>query len=313
MAAPSLATLNARTPTKARAAWLDERRTYLGATDVGAILGVNPYVTAHDVWLAKKGLAEDKSSVAMRAGVHMESFIAAEFQAEHKVKARKSALYRDKQFPFLACNPDREIVYKGVPALLECKNVGHWASRNFGQDGSDQVPEHYLTQVLWQLIVTKKELVVLAALIDDRELRTYFYTLNPEHSTWAHVFDRDTAKATYSIAVNWWRRHIEGDIEPEMSGSDSDTAWLKSERATYENGQLTNTDLATDRECVRLGPALVRLARAEYAVNERKNRIKAFMASRGASVLESTAGDFTWKTNARGVAVFTTPFKSNKA
>lgn len=312
VATPSLQTRLAKNSPK-KAAWLDERRGYLGATDVGAILGVNPYVSAHDVWLDKKGLKDDESTLPMRAGTYMESFIAAEFQREHSGKIARSKLYRHSQYPFLACNPDREITWKGIPALLECKNVGHWAARNFGQDGSDQVPQHYLTQVMWQLLITKKPLVVLAALIDDRELRTFFYTLDPQHSAWAHVFDREEAKRVFNYAIHWWRTHVEGDEEPEMSGHDSDSSWLKDNRPSYENGLLTNTDKATDRECVRLGPALKRLARAEYAVNEHKNRIKRFMAEAKASDLESTVGTFTWRTNARGVSVFKTPFKTEKA
>lgn len=317
MAAPSIATRTARTQTQAKTTWLEERRGYLGATDISAIMEVNPYSTPHDVWLDKKGLKEDKSTIPMRAGTYMETFIAAEFQRMSKAKILRSKTYRHPKFPFLACNPDREFTYKGngieVDAILECKNVGHWAARNFGHDGSDQVPEQYLMQVLWQLIITRKDLVVLAALIDDREIRTFYYSLNPEYSTFAHIFPQEMAKKVFNYAIWWWENHIERDIEPQITGRDSDTEFLKGSRATYENGQLINTDPATDKECAALERSIKRLDKAALVVNERKNRIKAFMAKNNASALESTVGIFTWKTDARGVASLRTPFKSGRA
>ena len=40
--------------------WLAERRTGIGGSDAGAILGVNKYRTALDVYLDKTGQAEDQ-------------------------------------------------------------------------------------------------------------------------------------------------------------------------------------------------------------------------------------------------------------
>lgn len=313
VATPSIRTRTAKTETTAKSAWLAERLTYLGATDISAIVGINPYSTPHDVWLQKKGLLTVKETIPMRAGTYMETFIAQEFSRENSVKCLRSKTYKHKEYPFLACNPDREIKWNGIDAILECKNVGHWAARNFGQDGSDQIPEHYMIQIMWQLLITGKDLVVLAALIDDRELRTYFYSFNPEYSEWAHIFDKEAGRKLFNHAIGWWNRHILGDVEPELTGADSDTEYVKRERDSYDNGKLTNTDEATDRLCVRLKSALVRESRAKLVANERKNRIKQFMASQGASSLESSVGIFSWKTNARGVATFNTPFRTGKA
>lgn len=311
--APSIRTQTAKNATPSKTEWLKERLTYLGATDVSAIVGLNPYQSSHDVWLLKKGLLSVPETIPMRAGTYMETFIAQEFQRENQVKCLRSRTYKHGTYSFLACNPDREIKWNGIDAILECKNVGHWASKNFGQDGSDQIPEHYLIQIMWQLLITKKDLVVLAALIDNRELRTYFYSFNPEYSQWAHIFDKEAGSRLFNFAIGWWNRHILGDVEPDLSGSESDERFVKHERATYENGQLVNTDEATEKECLRLGKAIKRYERATMVLNESKNRIKQFMATNKASTLESGAGFFTWKTNAKGVAVFKTPYKSGRA
>lgn len=309
----SVRTKTAKTMTSAKAAWLKDRRSYLGATDAAAVLGVHPYRSPHDVWLEKNGLAEVEETVAMRHGTWVEAFIASEYQRTSGVKVRKSKLYRHPKFPQFACNPDREIIVDGRRGLLECKSVGHWASKNFGQDGSDQIPEHYLIQVMWQLMVTGAEFVHLAALIDTRELRVFTYTLNPELSEIAHVFPREMVQNVASHCGAWWKRHMVEGVEPPMSGLKSDTEYLQGQAGACAKGASTNTDEATDRECVKLGPALKRLARAELVVNERKNRIKKYMADERVDALESTVGYFTWKTNVKGVASFKHPFTGGNA
>lgn len=314
---PTIQTRTAVNLTAAKAEWLAERRTYVGATDVAAILGVHPYTSAHDVWLDKKGLKDDESNVPMRLGVHIEGFIAKEYQNLTGGKVRKSRLYRHAKYGFCACNPDRDIVltheghtYKG---LLECKSVGHWASKNFGQDGSDQIPEHYLVQVMWQLIITRADFVHLAALIDNRELRIFTYTLHPELSGIAHVFPQDTVRSAFTRVVKWWQCHVEGDVEPPLSGHDSDTEWMQDRRKGYDNGVKVLTDDETDRECVLLRRSTKRKERADFVVAERKNRIKAYMAQHGASELDSSVGPFTYKLNVKGVASFKTPFTTSNA
>lgn len=309
----SRSTRNARHMTPSKRQWLEDRRTYIGATDAGAILGVNPYVSPHDVWLDKKGLRADETNIPMRLGTYMEPFIAQEWQRKTGIKVLRSRTYRHSKHEWAGCNPDREVVIDGVRGLLECKSVGHWASKNFGSDGSDQIPEHYLMQCLWQLLVTGHKFVHLVALVDNREIRTFNYTLDPSMSGSAHVFPHEMAVRVFSVCGQFWNHNILGDVEPVMTGHDSDTEWLRSERATYENGQLVNTDETTDRECELLPKALRRYARAKEVLEGRKNRIKRFMSENGASVLESSVGTFTWKTNVKGVATFNTPFRSERA
>jgi putative phage-type endonuclease len=304
----------------ARAEWLEERKTYLGATDVSAILGLNPYETAHNVWLRKRGLIEEKeSTLPMELGIYLEPFIARKFAEKTGYRLTKSKTYRDKKFEFLACNPDREyrikVEGKSYRGGVELKSVGHWAAQNFGSDGSDAVPEHYLIQVLWQLVIARFDFVHLVALIDNRELRVYTYTLNPELSSVGHVFPKEEAVKLYNAAIAWWRKHMEAGIEPELSGHDADTRWAQSERQSegYPNDRLAYADDKTESEVLNLRRAIKRLDRAKTAEAERKNRIRHYMAQNKADILSTSQGKFTWKLDKNGQARFRTPFSSEKA
>ena len=303
---------------QSKKAWLAERSTYLGATDVSAILGEHPYKTPHDVWLDKRGELTIVENIPMWLGTHMEPVIAKHFGQRYRIKIRLSHLYRHERFPFCACNPDREITWMGMPALLECKMAGHWTASEFGEDGSDAIPTHYLVQCLWQLIITGVKVVVLYVLLDNKEFRPYIYTLDPELSTVAHVFPHEDVVKTFTTIVKWWNRHIVEGLEPEMTGREPDTRYLKSARSTYDNGNRTNTDEETDALCISLKELLIEEAKAIGAVAETKNKIKKFMAERGADTLdwgkpEDVNKPFTWRTNTNGVAVFNHPYRTGKA
>ena len=59
-----------------RETWLAERRKRLGATDVSAILGLNPYKTAYEVWLDKRNMLEPwNGNAATSLGLMLEPAI----------------------------------------------------------------------------------------------------------------------------------------------------------------------------------------------------------------------------------------------
>jgi predicted phage-related endonuclease len=69
----------------------------------------------------------------------------------------------------------------GKDMILECKNASEYVGKkSFGEEYTDQVPEAYLVQVMHQLIVNRKELGDLAALIGGNRLRIYRIHLDDE-------------------------------------------------------------------------------------------------------------------------------------
>lgn len=296
-----------------RSEWLAERKSYLGASEIAAVLGVSPFDSAHDVWLAKTKGVQKEETIPMRRGTFMEPFIASEFERATGLKTTESRLYRHPKWSFLGCNPDRETEAHGVSGVpVELKDVGFWSGKQFGQSGEDLVSEPYLLQLAFQMIVTQRKLACLCVLIDGRDLETYWYTFDPDLFHVAHVFDQQFAKDITFRAVTWWERHIIGGEEPELSGHDSDTEFVKACRREYGDGEVMLADESLDALAVRLKRAKTRKDRALFADAEIRNRIKVRMAESNASVLGTQSGQFTWKTNKNGVASFRDPFKSGK-
>lgn len=136
------------TPQSAREAWLAERRTGIGGSDLGAIAGVDPYRTAADVWDEKMGYAPDlEPTPPMLRGIHLEP-LAAELYAEHTGRQmRRQPMRRHSEQPWLIGNCDRQLFDSGDgrgTGVLEIKCPGLRAFANVKHHG---LPETYVIQL----------------------------------------------------------------------------------------------------------------------------------------------------------------------
>lgn len=289
------------------------RKTFIGASESAAVCGVSPFATPHSVYRAKVHGEQIESTMPMRLGHFIEPFIADEFTRATGHELRLSQFYRHPKMDFLGANPDREITIEGVDGLVELKNTSYWPGQQWGQGGADQVPEHYLIQIVHQMMVTGRKFCILAAMIDGRELRTFTYTFEPNLFESAHVIDKSVARQVAYKCAQFWEGNVLKRIEPPMTGRPCDSDYVKRERSTYENGKMTNADYELTQICKELEPARKQYSQAELAKVELENKIKKYMVENGVDTLETEVGNFTFKTDTRGVARFMTPFKSKSA
>lgn len=99
--------------------WLRYRKLGIGGSDAGAICGLNPYVTAMQVYHDKiSDTADDTANEAMRQGRDLEEYVAQRFmEATGKKVRRANAIFYNEENPFMLANVDRLIV--GEDAGLE--------------------------------------------------------------------------------------------------------------------------------------------------------------------------------------------------
>ncbi len=97
-------------------------------TDAGAILGVNPYRSAFQVYHDKiSDTIENIDNEAMRQGRDLEDYVAQRFTEATGLKVRRAnAIYQSEEHPLLLADFDRLIV--GQKAGLECKTVSPFSA-----------------------------------------------------------------------------------------------------------------------------------------------------------------------------------------
>jgi putative phage-type endonuclease len=158
-----------------REAWLAERRNHIGASDVAAILGVDPYRGPLAVYAAKVGDIDQHETRWMRWGRLVEGAIAEGFSYETERPVADLGAFEIQRHPdlkFLAATLDRvtQGSEKNLDPMgrhhsdagpLECKAVAGFKAK----DWKEEPPLHFQVQLQAQLACTGAQWGCLVALL----------------------------------------------------------------------------------------------------------------------------------------------------
>ncbi len=143
-----------KTPDEIRAEFLKRRRTGLGGSDVGAIMGVSQYADALDVYLDKVDPPEDIDNPAMERGRFLEPVVSKMYELHSGRHLRMGKFRRDRGSPFLIGSPDRIIKQIGVKphppeshdsaGVLEIKTANRYVMKTMREKG---LPQSYVLQL----------------------------------------------------------------------------------------------------------------------------------------------------------------------
>lgn len=266
---------------RTREQFLRERRSGIGGSDVAAILGLSRWKTAYQVWQEKTGrvVIDEGDDERLHFGNVLEQVVADEFSARRGVKVqRRNRMFRHPEHPELIGNIDRRIVGGGI---LECKTADKFTRHLWGDDGSDEVPEYYLTQVQHYYTVTGEREGFLAVLIGGNEYRDYEIP-----------YDRELAEFCAARCVEWWREHVLRDVPPPLTPGDD----LSDVFRAVAGSSVTATP-EIEALAAELRDAKEQRKAAEEVEKELTARLKIFMAEN--EVLFSRSGEkiATWKQN----------------
>jgi len=209
-----------------------ERRHYLGGSDIGALLGLSSYKTPLDLWLEKTGKANTHAdSLPLRFGSFAEEFVASEYasQTGSQLHSHPQPITHP-QYPYFAAHIDRFVLgptvekschkTSDIPSqplfdehgkclalhLLECKTTSSFLSRQWGDKGSDQIPLPYLCQCAWYLAITQMERIDLAVLLGNSDFR--IYTIRR---------DLELENLLIKKAADFWVKYVQADCPPPLA------------------------------------------------------------------------------------------------
>lgn len=191
-----------------KAAWLEERRTGITGTDIAAICGLNKYRNAFNVWKDKLGQEPPiPENDKMLWGRLQEDLIAQFYSTKHGVALidpGRYTLMRHPEIPYVVGTPDR--LFHDDKQLLEIKTGSARTSKEWGEQGTDSIPESYLIQVQWYLLLTGRTVGHVAVKLDSYDYREYKVDRN----------DKLISKLK-SIAAEFWERCILNKESPKLS------------------------------------------------------------------------------------------------
>jgi putative phage-type endonuclease len=173
---------------------LNRRHKYLGASDVAAVLGLSPWKSASDVYYSKVACLDPEvgePSAAIQAGNLLEGAVL-DFAEKHvgKLKRNQFRVHAEQRWASatldaICVGPDYED--EGVEAKTT-SNSSHW-----GEEGTDQIPIYYLTQVQWQMYITGYKRIHVPVLMPDFTLRFKMYVVDRDEELIESIVQRCTA------------------------------------------------------------------------------------------------------------------------
>lgn len=194
----------------------------IGASEIAAIVGLDPRRGPFDIWAQKLGkVSPQLPDARMRAGKKMERVIAELYADEthqqvewyditFKHPARTWQVYTPDAFVM-----DGSVVYS-IEFGLECKAVAWDQAHHWGEPGTDQIPPWYLTQCHWSMSASGYHRWDVAAFFGGFDLRVYTVRKDPEIES-----------ALLASGERFWSRHIVDGIEPEIGGTDTAARYLR--------------------------------------------------------------------------------------
>ncbi len=220
-----------------RTAFLEERKTLIGGSDVAAFFGISPHRSEHQVYLEKTGQEEEDDSPKpwLRIGQVVEPAILTLFceQTGLRVETVEDA-FRHPEHPFIGGHVDG-LAYNGsdVPVIFEAKNVGLRMAKHWSKGGDDHIPDFYNLQVQHYMMVVSAALgkpiseAHVAALVGGNEFRTYTVQGNER-----------IQQAILEKCVAFWNNHVLPGVPPTVDGSEGATEMLSTLYPQSTEGEM---------------------------------------------------------------------------
>ena len=265
---------------------MEDRTKYIGGSDIAAILGLNPYMSAYKVWSEKTGRAQPRpTNESMEWGNRLEAVIADHYAEVMGVKVRRRrALRQHPDYPFLGGHLDRFVV--GQRIGLECKLTT--VAQDWGEPWTDQVPLYPLCQAAHYMEVFDFDEWHVAVLIASRGFKFQIHKIRRGK----------LGEIAIEAGVDFWRNHIETDTPPDpQTESDIRSHFAKSTPSAIQATTEVRDWEKARRELKGRGKSL------NESAEELKLKIMSFMGENELLKI----GDQTlisWKTNKRNQRVF---------
>ncbi len=187
----------------------------IGGTAIGKIMGVSPYGGPIDVYREIVEGVKLPDSAFLKRGRLMEGVIAQEYEDETGIELDRTDLspMAHPNVPYFTASPD---ALAGPTKGVEFKTADWSQIDKWGEPGSDDIPEQYLLQCAWYMMVCDRSVWDVAVIKGNRPLEIYTVHRN-----------LTLENALVEAGHKFYREHIEPRIPPPVDGSPGYTTFLK--------------------------------------------------------------------------------------
>jgi putative phage-type endonuclease len=192
-----------------RNAWLSERGSGIGSSEIATIVGLNPWQTRYQLWLQKTGQTPPTvQNFAMKAGHYLEDAVSRFFEDESGREVIKSSaedvMYIHPEKQYLRATPDRLFWLPNAVRNDKNKGVLECKTTQMQIDAAD-IPKLWFCQLQYQQGIMQREQGSLAWLSAGREFGFSDFDFVPDFFEWL-----------VEEAEKFWVDNIVGGKMPEL-------------------------------------------------------------------------------------------------
>lgn len=194
--------------------WLAARSGKIGASDVGAIVGVSHFATPRQIWERLTSGERVAESVAMKMG-HLLEPVVAQLWGDESGDTMVAGTDDDfivinEKYEFAAVSPDRYFANAdGEVYTVECKSTALRITE-------ESLPRSWYCQLQYQLAVTELPFGTIAWLSNGRDFGAATYSRNDEFCDWL-----------LKKVSDFWQS-LKSGVPPEVTAADADFVYRHS-------------------------------------------------------------------------------------
>ena len=269
--------------------WLALRRHYLGASEVSAVLGINPYKSCFGVYVDKVEGSTFEGNIHTEFGNWMEPHIRAEFPK--RFLKDEGTEIKVSAYPYMLQHPEHDCLSVNLDGIVEHPEYGVGVieiktagEMQWKQWQEDELPDMYFCQIQQELSITGLSYAYVVALVGKRLL-------------WKYVArDDEFIELMTPQLLEFWNDFVIPKQAPAPMGLDDDTDILKKLYEKEDSGKYVELhDHQSDYDRYK------ELAAEIKALNMEQEAIKQkFMQALGNAELGFVGNKkVTWKTTHR--------------
>lgn len=275
------------------AADLELRKQGIGASEIGAIAGLNPFQSALDVFFQKTGRAQprpddDRSRMGKRLEILIEEWYCDEICPDRFEKAH-TMIHPSE--PWMLATPDGIVDIGGYPRRrAEIKLVGRRVRPHWQRGETVFPPEYVLSQTFWQGLVSG---------IEPCDVAVWFGTDRDEQHIISIPWMADVAESLQEIGYRFWHEHVLRDTPPPVDSSESWREYLGRLWPRNERPILMGANSEADSLALELSSAKRAIKQAKETEDYAENGLKALIGN-GDGLIHLGKWRATWKCDANG-------------
>ena len=203
-----------------RAEWLKLRQIGIGGSDVAALLGLSKWRTPLDVYNSKVEEPIEVDNVSMEWGRRLEPVIREKYAEAVGMEVTIP--------PFMFQHPEHTFMIADVDGIrtdgriVEIKTAR--TQMGWGEEGTDEIPDYYKTQVQHYMTVLGAKSCDVAVLIGASDFR--IYTVES---------DLELESLLIEAEADFWHNHVEPQLPPPpMTIDEMKVAFPVSRKASVE-------------------------------------------------------------------------------